>query len=270
MRRYVKIASVSILMMGLLAVPNLSPATDGSLNQDRDGRHRLLNAELRSKIEHLGNKIAEHREHQNNQGGIPGTLEALQARVTSLETALAGMVTQASLMSQYNAINVRLSDLDKKVAGGGSADPALVELAKLANYVKVDLAVINGVKGPHVIFHDANVHVQSGLKGTTDEVDPATGLIRAGGLTGMGNLFVGFNEEMALGSRVGAGSHNLIVGPFHTYTSTGGVVFGKENMVSAQSASVLGGRANQAMGNRSSILGSFSLTTTDNEEYAPY
>jgi septal ring factor EnvC (AmiA/AmiB activator) len=86
MRRYVKIASVSILMMGLLAVPNLSQATDGSLNQDRDGRHRLLNAELRSKIEHLGNKIAEHREHQ---GGIPRSLETLQTEVDSLKASLA-------------------------------------------------------------------------------------------------------------------------------------------------------------------------------------
>ena len=269
MRRYAKTAFVSMLMMGLLAVPNLSPATDGSSNRDGNGRHRLLNAELRSKIEHLGNKIVEHREHKNNQGGIPGTLEALQARVTSLETALAGMVTQASLMSQHNVINGHLSVLDKQVAGGGSTDPALVELAKLANYVKVDLAAINGVKGPHVIFHDANVHVQSGLKGTTDEVDPATGLIRAGGLTGMGNLFVGFNEEMALGSRVGAGSHNLIVGPFHTYTSTGGVVFGKDNRVTAESASVLGGHANMAEYPRSSILGGNRLTGPENDQCLP-
>jgi len=259
MRRYAKTAFVSMLMMGLLAVPNLSPATDGSLNQDRDGRHRLLNAELRSKIEHLGNKIVEHREHQNNQGGIPGTLEALQARVTSLETALAGMVTQASLMSQHNVINGHLSVLDKQVAGGGSTDPALVELAK---YVKVDPNIRNGVPGPHVIFHGANVHVQSGSDAT----------FVAGQFAGLGNLIVGYNEETTPGSRVGfgiIGSHNLVVGPGHAYTSMGGVVFGKENRVTAESASVLGGHANMAEYPRSSILGGNRETTNGNDMCYP-
>jgi hypothetical protein len=124
MRRYAKIAFVSILMMGLLAVPNLSPATDGSSNQDGNGRHRLLNAELRSKIEYLRNKIAEHREHQNNQGGTPGSLEALQTQVTSLKTDLAGMVNnEASLLSQLDAANTQLSILAARLkvieTGGG-------------------------------------------------------------------------------------------------------------------------------------------------------
>ena len=90
MRGYAKIAFVGLLMMGLLAVPNLSPATDG--------RHRLLNTELRSKIEHLRDKIAEHREHHHNQGGMPGSLEALQTEVTSLKTDLAGMANNEALL----------------------------------------------------------------------------------------------------------------------------------------------------------------------------
>ena len=58
MRGYAKVASVGLLMMGLLAVPNLSLATD----RDGNGRHSLLNSELRSKIEHLRDKMAQHRE----------------------------------------------------------------------------------------------------------------------------------------------------------------------------------------------------------------
>jgi hypothetical protein len=253
MRGYAKIAFVGLLMMGLLAVPNLSPATDG--------RHSLLNTELRSKIEHLRDKIAEHREHHHNQGGMPGSLEALQTEVTSLKTDLVGMANnEASLLSQLDAANTQLSILAARLkvieTGGGGTSPALAELAK---YVKVDPNPINGLKGPHVIFHDANVHVQSG-SGTTAE---------ASGPTGLGNLIVGYNEMpvMSGGSRVG--SHNLIVGPSHTFTSTGGVVFGRDNLISGQYATNLGGVENSSKGPASSILGGFRVVVKFDEETYP-
>jgi hypothetical protein len=241
MRGYAKTAVVGLLMMGLLAVPNLSTATDGSSSRDGNGRHRLLNAELRSKIEHLRDKIANHREDHHNHGGMPGSLEALQAEVANLKTTLAEMANnEVSLLAQLNDANARLVVLETpRAGGGGSINPVLVELAK---YVKVDPGTLNGLKGPHVIFHDANVHVQSG-SGTTDE---------AGALTGLGNLIVGYNELQGGGRD---GSHNLVVGPFHTYTSTGGVVFGRSNWVLGQYATVLGGVDNRSRAPGSSILG---------------
>jgi hypothetical protein len=240
MRRYAKIASVSILMMGLLAVPNLSPATDASSNRDGDGRHRLLNAELRSKVEDLRNKIVEHREHQHNQGGIPRSLETLQTEVDSLKASLA--TANAQLLS----LTASVKALATPAPGGGSVDPVLVELAKYVTVTPV-AEMRFGLKGPHVIFHGANVHVQSG-SGTTFE---------AGGATGRGNLIVGYNEGNGL---LRVGSHNLVVGPSHTYTSTGGVVFGESNFISAKSAAVLGGLQNHADGERSSILGAAGQT----------
>ena len=251
MRGYAKTALVSILMMGLLAVPNLSPAKDG------DGKHHLLNADLRAKIEHLRDKTAEHREDHHNQGGIPGSLQALQTEVANLKTVLAGMVNnEASLLSQLNAANTQLSSLatdlnilKKNGTGGSSVDPVLVELAK---YVTVVPDMVSGLQGPHVIFRGVNVHVQSGA-GTTDEIDPVTGLIRAGGLTGLGNFIVGYNERQFTEAR--KGSHNLVVGPFHTFTSTGGTVFGKSNWILGQSATVLGGVDNRSRSFASSILG---------------
>jgi len=266
MRGYAKTAFVGILMMGLLAVPNLSPAADASSNRDGNGRHRLLNAELRSKVEDLRNKIVEHREHQHNQGGNPGSLEALQARVTSLETALAGMVTQASLMSQHNAINVRLSDLDKKVAGGGSADPALVELAKLAKYVTVipDKTLLKGLTGPHVIFHGANVHVQNGSGATATDVDPVTSV----SFKGLGNFVVGYNEEQITPisyavacDRTLTGSHNIVMGDGNMFTSYGGLVIGSNHCVTGPNTSILGGTANEGAGANSAILGGTRRST---------
>jgi len=250
MRRYAKTAFVSILMMGLLALPNLSPATDASSNRDGDGRHRLLNAELRSKIEHLGNKIAEHREHQ---GGIPRSLETLQTEVDSLKASLA--TANAQLLS----LTASVKALATPAPGGGSVDPVLVELAK---YVKVDPNIRNGVPGPHVIFHGANVHIQSG-SGVIPEYDILPNgkmQVRAGALNGRGNLFVGYNEETTPGSRVGAGSHNLVVGPHQTFTSVGGVIFGENNSVSAPYATILGGGENSVEGPKSSVSGGAGQT----------
>jgi hypothetical protein len=266
MRGYAKVAFVGLLMMGLLAVSNLSPAADESSNRDGNGRHSLLNTELRSKIKDLRDRSANHREDYDNQGGMPGSLAALQAQVTSLKTNMAGMVNnEASLLSQLNAANIQLSALAARLSAletsGGSTSPALAALAK---YVSVDPNPINGLKGPHVIFHDANVHVRSG-SGTTAE---------AGGLTGLGNLIVGYNEmpvpEMLVppgGSRVG--SHNLVVGPSHAFTSTGGAVFGKDNLISGQYATILGGDHNISEGPASSILGGFKVKVSFPEETFP-
>jgi hypothetical protein len=217
-------------MMGLLATPNLSSAKDG------DGRHHLLNAELRAKVERLRDRIEEHRERHHNNQGVPGSISALQSEIANLKTAL------ATANGQLSALDGRLKTLETSGGGGSTTNPALTELAK---YVKVDPNPINGLKGPHVVFHHANVHVQSG-SGTTFE---------ASGVTGLGNLIVGYNE----GTGLHTGSHNLVVGPSHTYTSTGGVVFGESNTVLARSAVILGGFQNRNEGQRSSILGAFQV-----------
>ncbi len=260
MRGYAKTALVSILMMGLLAVPNLSPAKDG------DGKHHLLNADLRAKIEHLRDRVENDRErhHHNNQGGIPGSLQALQTEVANLKTVLAGMVNnEASLLSQLNASNTLLSSLTARLStletngGVSGTNPALTELAK---YVTVDQNVMNGVKGPHVIFHHANVHILSG-SGTTTE---------ASGLTGLGNLIVGYNEMPVQSSGSRVGSHNLVVGPSHAFTSRGGVVFGRGNLISGEYATTLGGVQNSSEGAASSILGGYGVVVSDVEATSPY
>ena len=250
MRGYITFAFVSILTVGLLAVPNLSSATDGSSNRDGNGRHSLLNAGLRSKIEHLRDKIAEHREDYHNHGGMPGSLETLQTQVTSLKNDLKDANTQISKLAD------RLKALETAPASTPSTSPALTELAK---YVTVDPNILNGVKGPHVIFHHANVHVQSG-SGTTTE---------AGGLTGLGNLIVGYNEMPVQSSGSRVGSHNLVVGPSHAFTSRGGVVFGRGNLISGEYATTLGGVQNSSEGAASSILGGYGVIVSDVEATYP-
>lgn len=71
-------------------------------------------------------------------------------------------------------------------------------------------------------------------------------------VNGRGNLIVGYNEGSG---QARTGSHNLIVGPEHEYTSFGGLVAGSHNQILGQHASVTGGAENVASGTRSSISG---------------
>jgi len=250
MRGYAKVASVGFLMMGLLAVPNLSPATD----RDGNGRHSLLNTELRSKIERLRDKIEDHRErhhnHNQNQGGLPGYVQALQSEIATLKTAL------ATANQEISSLSTRLGTLETSGGSGGTTNPVLTELVK---YVSVNPGVVNGLRGPHVIFHHANVHVQSG-SGTTAEVSAPTGL---------GNLILGYNEMPTLPGWSRAGSHNLVVGPSHSFSSTAGAVFGNRNLISGQYATILGGVQNSSIGAASSVLGGFGVVVDDPEATYP-
>ncbi len=96
--------------------------------------------------------------------------------------------------------------------------------------------------GSDTYFTGCNVHVRDG-SGDTD-----------GETNGLGNLVIGYNEAYVPGSGRG-GSHNLVVGSEHSYSSFGGFVAGFYNTVSAPYASVSGGAFNIASMNRASVAG---------------
>ena len=189
---------------------------------------------------------------------------ALQANISSEAAARAAADT--TLQSNINAEAItRIAEdgatlasakayTDTKVAAGGGGGA----LAFLQPYISLDVNPINGVSGPHIIFSGANVHVRSG-SGSTD--DNST-------LTGLGNLFVGYDEQQTEAvSRTG--SHNLIVGGQHSFTRHGGLAAGAantldgvsafaagvRNIASGLGASVAGGTNNAASGDFSSVTG---------------
>ena len=127
----------------------------------------------------------------------------------------------------------RLDRLEAKVA----------RYEAILRYLVVDTNTINGLRGPHVIFRGANVHIQSGSNATN----------------GLGNLIIGNNEMPGGGpSPTGTnrtGSHNLVIGFGHSYSASGGFVAGTMNSISGQASSVSGGTGNTASGKGSSILG---------------
>jgi hypothetical protein len=104
-----------------------------------------------------------------------------------------------------------------------------------------------------VVFSGANVYIQSGSGYTDDNTSGWYG-DGSGTLTGLGNLIIGYNAELD-GSFERTGSHNLVVGDDHSWTSYGGLVVGYQNTIAAAYASVSGGYYNTANGYYSSISG---------------
>ena len=97
-------------------------------------------------------------------------------------------------------------------------------------------ALENGVKGPNIVISGANVHIESGSGNTSDT-------------TGLGNLIVGYDEDSLGASTIDpnrTGSHNLVVGPDHEFTASGGAVFGFGNFISSDEATITGGDCNAA------------------------
>ncbi len=89
-----------------------------------------------------------------------------------------------------------------------------------------------------ILITGVNLHVRSGSGDTSGPVN------------GAGNLIIGYNEHA-----IGTGSHNLVVGETHTYTSYGGIVFGLQNSITAPYACVSGGLGNAASGLFSCVSG---------------
>jgi hypothetical protein len=116
-----------------------------------------------------------------------------------------------------NALEARIAALEAKLAG----------LTRSGN----DFVITNG-----------NLYIQSG-SGTTN-----------GAVNGKGNLIIGYNELRG-SSDVRTGSHNLIVGSAHNYSSYGGMVVGNWNTISGAYASVSAGTNNIASGMFSSVSG---------------
>jgi hypothetical protein len=110
-----------------------------------------------------------------------------------------------------------------------------------------------GLGYSQVRISGANVLIQNGLGAT--EAGPG----------GLGNLVVGYNEAPVGGYQPSErlGSHNIIVGSLHKYSSVGGLVAGFNNTISGPYASVSGGTENTASNQYTSISGGRDQTASD-------
>ena len=120
-------------------------------------------------------------------------------------------------------------------------DSNLKELAERIRVLEAKLACM-GKDGDAVVFDGCNVYIRSG-SGRTE-----------GAVNGLGNLIIGYNEALSENVKR-TGSHNLVIGPDHAYSSFGGLVAGRENTLDAPHASITGGRLNTVSGPVASVHG---------------
>jgi len=162
-----------------------------------------------------------------------------------------------------NCITAEMEGLYAAVINSVEANNALqvtvdaleAENAALRAYLTVDEA------SDSIIFSGANVYVQSGSGGT------------AGTVNGLGNLVLGYDEDDGADDK--SGSHNLVLGVEHSYSSYGGLLSGQNNAVTdAHSSSISGsnntvtssfaaavaGGANTVSGQRAASLGGAAST----------
>ncbi len=168
----------------------------------------------------------------------------------------------AERVAELEAQMERVAELEAQVE---ILTAALQEAQEILQYVRVETGEINYLAGPHLIIEGANVHVQSGSGITSDGCELGSpDFPNCESLTGLGNLIVGYNgyneQASSRGSRplpreIRTGSHNLVVGDLHTYSSFGGFIAGGNNKVTSANASVSGGSNNRASGFTSSICG---------------
>ncbi len=158
----------------------------------------------------------------------PAATESADPRVDEL---LDTVEQQAALIEDLTA---RL----EAVEGAGYATTADVgaQLGELA-----ELAPLLEIGGTEVALVGANLHVRSGAGATDAEPN------------GLGNLVVGYGENPDAMDR--SGSHNVVIGAEHGYSSYGGLVAGHANTVSAPSSSVTGGDHSVASGEFSAVSG---------------
>jgi len=98
------------------------------------------------------------------------------------------------------------------------------------------------VNGSDMRISAANLHVENGSGSTSGKVN------------GLGNIIIGYAEPRA-GVNIRTGSHNLIIGDKHNYSSYAGLVAGYHNAISAPYANVCGGTNNTAEGQYTSVTG---------------
>jgi len=117
----------------------------------------------------------------------------------------------------------------------------LIAIVLAAASVAAEAACTFSIVGNDVFFDGCNVHIRDG---SGDTVGPVNGL---------GNLIVGYAANSS-----GTGSHNIVVGDGHTYSSYAGIVTGFQNSLTGEEAGIIGGQGNTASGDYAAICGGFT------------
>ena len=186
--------------------------------------------------------------------GIESRLATLEAADTAQAAKIATLeAAKTALEADVAALETAGAAQDVKISALETAKTAL-EAAGTAQDAKISaletkLASVSNVTvdgQPTVRFTGVNVQVVDGSGDT------------AGTINGRGNLIVGYNENA---SDTRTGSHNIVLGENHTYTTYGGLVAGSDNVVSGANG-VAAGWQNTASAAHATVTGGFGNTAS--------
>ena len=185
------------------------------------------------------------------------SMKRLSEAVAEMRGEMAALrKTNAALSERVDRLRVENAEQAKQLAdmqagvGAGTLDRVLALERRNATWDTVmsldtDRDLLT-VVGADMLIAAGNLYVRNGMNASTSSEPP----------NGLGNIIIGYDEDSGVDAPdVKTGSHNLIIGPFHSYTSYGGIVAGSDNAVTGLSASVIGGIGNVAQGDGSAVCG---------------
>ncbi len=156
-------------------------------------------------------------------------------------------------------------DMDSRESGGFSpilevthsgGTPTLESLqARIADLEALLAGVVRNGNDLH--FTGMNVRIESGSGATNGDTGSGGRIVN-----GLGNLIVGYDEPNPLFPPNKTGSHNLIVGSGHNYTSYGGFAAGENNQLLNIYASACGGHRHTVEGRWGSVTGGWFNTAS--------
>jgi len=173
----------------------------------------------------------EEQVQNNNVADLEAQLVAVEEQVANNTNNLTDVTTRLVAVEEQ-VQTITAADLDTRLA-------AVEEKLQHVTVTATDMFITG-----------ANLHIRNGTDSTN-----GTG-------NGRGNLIIGYNEDTGPANNR-TGSHNLVVGIEHTYSSFGGLVIGHTNTISGPFASVSGGRNNRSTGFATSVSGGGGPNTAD-------
>lgn len=190
-----------------------------------------------------------------NATAIATNVTNIGANTTDISTNASGVsintadisINVADISANASGISTNATDISTNTSDHASTRTDLDSLTPLSAFLTV--------QGTDIIFEGANVNIRSGSGSTNDELDSG------GSLTALGNLIIGYNENIA-GDALRDGSHNLVLGQENTYSSYSGIVSGEGNTLTAPDAAIIGGISNIVSGQYAvAIAGSGNKST---------
>ena len=163
---------------------------------------------------------------QEQINSLMSALNVVQGDVSDNTVSIGNISTTAGNNAVLIGSNTTQIEINKAIIVSNTNDINIVE-----NKVQ-----FIGVNGTEMVITGANLNIVSGA-GTTNAA-----------VNGLGNLVIGYNEESPVTGDTHIGSHNLVVGYRHSYSSYAGFVAGIDNAIHGQNASVSGGSSNTASG----------------------